>query len=122
MQAAGTDGIHPELIKYGGNKLLNRMYALVRQIWEKERKPEEWKETIIVPIHKRKDRDRCVNYCGRALGNAAYKILSNIIFGKITPYIEKVMGDYRNGFRDGRSVTDNIFALKIINEKLWEYN
>ena len=32
------------------------------------------------------------------------------------------MGDYQNGFRDGRSVIDNIFALKIINEKLWEYN
>jgi hypothetical protein len=31
--------------------------------------------------------------------------------GKIKPYIEKVMGDYRNGFRDGRSVIDNIFAL-----------
>jgi len=47
--------------------------------------------------------------------------LSNIILGKIKPYIEKVMGDYQNGFRDGRSVTDNIFALKIIHEKLWEY-
>jgi hypothetical protein len=32
-KAAGTDGIHPELIKYGGNKLLNSMYELVRQIW-----------------------------------------------------------------------------------------
>ena len=32
------------------------------------------------------------------------------------------MRDYQNGFRDGRSVTDNIFALKIINEILWEYN
>ena len=32
------------------------------------------------------------------------------------------MGDYQNGFRDGRSVIDNIFALKIKNEKLWEYN
>jgi len=32
------------------------------------------------------------------------------------------MGDYQNGFRDGRSVIDNIFALKIINEKMWEYN
>jgi hypothetical protein len=31
---AGTDGIHPEVIKYGGNKLLNRMYEPVRQIWE----------------------------------------------------------------------------------------
>ena len=32
------------------------------------------------------------------------------------------MGDYQNGFRDGRYVNDNIFALKIINEKFWEYN
>ena len=46
--------------------------------------------------------------------------MSNIL-GKIKPCIEKVIGDYQNGFRDGRSVIDNIFALKIIN-KLWEYN
>jgi len=32
-KVAGTDGIHPELIKYGGNKPLNRVYELVRQIW-----------------------------------------------------------------------------------------
>jgi len=121
-KAAGTDGIHLELIKYRGNKLLNRMYELVRQIWEEERIPEEWKETIIVPIHKRGDRDRCENCRGVALGNAAYKILLNIILGKIKPCIEKVMGDYQNGFRDGRSLIDNIFALKIINKKLWEYN
>jgi hypothetical protein len=48
--------------------------------------------------------------------------LSNILLEKIKPYVEKTMGDYQNGFRDGRSVTDNIFVLKIINEKIWEYN
>jgi len=48
--------------------------------------------------------------------------LSNIILGKIKPYIEKVVGDKQNGFRDGRSVIDDIFALKIINEKLWGHN
>jgi len=82
-KAAGTDGTHPELIKYGGNKLLNRMYELVRQIWEEERIPEE---------HKRGDRDRCENYRGIALGNASYIILLNIILGKIKPHIEKVWG------------------------------
>ena len=47
--------------------LLNRMDELVRQIWEEERIPEEWKETVIIPIHKRADRDRCENYRGIAL-------------------------------------------------------
>ena len=98
------------------------MYELVRQIWEEERIPYDWKETIMVPVHKRGDRDRCENYRGIALGNTPYNILPNIILGKIKPYIEKVMGDYQKGLRDGRSVFDNIFALKIIKEKLWEYN
>jgi hypothetical protein len=74
-KAVGTDGIQPELIKYGGYKPMRRIYELVKQIWEEERIPAEWKETIIVPIHKRGDRDKCENYRGIALGNAAYKIL-----------------------------------------------
>ena len=74
--------------------------------------PEEWKETIIVSVNRKGDRDRCENYRGIALGNATSKILVNIILEKIKPYIEKIIGDYQNGLRDGRSVIDNIFALK----------
>ena len=109
-------------ISWSTNKLLNRIYEPVRQILEKERISEEWKETRVVPIHKRGDRDRCENYKGVALGNPDDKILSNTISGKIKPYIEKIMGDSQNGLRVGRSVIGNIFVLKIINEKIWEYN
>jgi len=86
---------------------------------EEERIPEEWKETIIVSIFKKGDRDRCENYRGIALGNASYKILANIILEKIKPFIEKITGDLQNGFRNGRSVIDNMLALKIVNEKIW---
>ena len=110
------------MIKYGGNKLLNRIYELVRQTGKEGRIPEEWNETIIVPIYKKGDRDKCENYRGIALENTAYKILANIILGKITSYVEKITGDYQNGFRYGRSVMDNIFAFEIINEKILEYN
>jgi hypothetical protein len=40
---------------------LNTVYELVRQIWQVERITEDWKETIIVPIYKKCDRDRCEN-------------------------------------------------------------
>jgi len=46
----------------------------------------------------------------------------NIILEKIKPYIEKITGDNQNKFRDGRSVIDNIFVLKMINKKIWGYN
>jgi hypothetical protein len=61
-KAVGTDGTQPELIKCGGYKLMRRIYELVKQIWEEEIIPAEWKKTIIVPIHKRGDRDKCENY------------------------------------------------------------
>jgi len=46
--------------------------------------------------------------------------LANIILEKLNHILKKLLGT--NGFRDGRSVIDNIFVLKIINEKIWEYN
>jgi len=64
-KAAGTDGIRPKLIKYGGNKLLNKMYELVRQIWEEEMIPEEWKETIIVPTHTKEETEISVRITGK---------------------------------------------------------
>jgi hypothetical protein len=121
-KAAGTDGIRLELIKYRGIELLNRMYELVKRIWEAERIPEEWKETLIVPIYKKGNRDMCENERGIALGNEAYKILLNIILEKIKTYIEKNIEDNQNGFRNGRTVIDNIFIVKIVNEKMWVYN
>jgi hypothetical protein len=38
-----------------------------------------------------------------------------------TIYLKNYRG-YQNRFRYGRSVIDNIFMLKIINENIWEYN
>jgi len=64
----------------------------------------------IVPRHKIGDRDGCENYRGIALGNAAYKILSNITLRKIKPHVQKVIGNYQNGFGDG-----NLKEWKILN-------
>jgi hypothetical protein len=59
--ATGSDGIHWELIKYGQNKLLDRIYGLIRKILDEERMPKEWKETIIVSTHRIEDWDMCEN-------------------------------------------------------------
>jgi hypothetical protein len=60
----------------------------------------------------------CENERGIALGNAAYKILVNIILEKFESYIEKITRVNQNRFRFGRTVIDNVFVLKIINEKI----
>ena len=84
--------------------------------------PEEWKEPIIVSIYKKGDKTDCSNYSGISLLPTTYKILSNILLSRLTPYAEESIGDHQCGFRRNRSTTDHILCIRQIPEKKWEYS
>jgi hypothetical protein len=83
--------------------------------------PDQWKESIIIPIYKKGDKTDFNNYCGISLLSTPYKILSNIL-SRLGPYIDEIIGDHQCGFRHSRSTTDQIFCIHQILEKKWEYN
>ena len=74
------------------------------------------------PIYKKGDRADFSNYRSISLLPTTYKILSNILFSRLTPYAEEIIGDHQCGFRRNRSNTDHIFCIRQILEKKWEYN
>jgi hypothetical protein len=41
---------------------------------------------------------------------------------RLTPYVDEIIGDHQCGFRRNRSTTDQIFYIRQILEKKWEYN
>ena len=84
--------------------------------------PEEWKESIIVPIYKKGDKTDCTNYRGTNILPCMYKILSNKLLSRLTPYAEEITGDHQCEFRRSRSTSDHIFCIRQILEKKWEYN
>jgi hypothetical protein len=46
-------------------------------IFIKDELPDQWKESIIVPVHKKGNKTDCSNYCGMSLLATSYKIVSS---------------------------------------------
>ena len=120
-KAPGIDNIPAELFKYGGSELVKQLHTIIKDIWLKEKMPTDWNLSIICPIHKKGDIMECSNYRGVTLLNTAYKILSNILFARISPFTENIIGNYQCGFRKNRSTTNQIFTLRQIMEKTKEF-
>ena len=73
-KSRGIDQIPAELSKAGGRTIFLEIHKLITSIWKKEKLPEDWKESIIVPIHKKGDKTDCNNYRGISLLPTTYKI------------------------------------------------
>ena len=61
-KSPGIGQIPAELIKAVDSAIRSKIYKLIISIWNKERMPEEWKKSIIVPIYKKGDKTDCNNY------------------------------------------------------------
>jgi hypothetical protein len=96
-KSPGSDQIPAELIQARSKMLLSAIHKLINSVWHKEELPDQWKESIIVPIHKKGDKNYCNNYRGISLLSTSYKILSNILLSRLGPYIDDI-GDYQCGF------------------------
>jgi tRNA U38,U39,U40 pseudouridine synthase TruA len=121
-KSPGIDQIPAELIKAWIRTTRSKIHKLIHYIWNKEGLPEEWKESVIVPIYKKSRNTDCSNYRRKLLPTTTYKILSNIPLSRLKPYAKEIVGDHQCGFRRNRSTTDHIFCIRQILEKKWEYN
>jgi hypothetical protein len=94
----GADQIPGELIQAGEKTLHSEIHKLIKLIWNKEELPHQWKESIVVPIHRKGDKTECSNYRGISLMPTSYKILSNILFSRLISYADEIIRDHQCGF------------------------
>ena len=109
-KSPGTDQIPVNLIKSEGRTVHYEIYKLI-SIWNKDELPEEWKELIIAPICKKDNKTDRSNYSGISLLPTTYKILTNILLSRLTPYAEEIIGGHQCGFQRNRSTIDHVFCI-----------
>jgi hypothetical protein len=91
-----SDQVPAELICWG--TLHSEFHKLIKLIWNKEELPYQWKEPIVVPIHKMGDKTDCTNYRGILLLSTSYSILSNILLSRLILHADEVIGYHQYGF------------------------
>ena len=75
----GSNGIRPEMLKYGGEELVQEIRRLIVECWESKKIPEQWEQAVLCPLLKKGDNTKCENYGGIALLDVTYKILATCI-------------------------------------------
>ena len=107
-------------ITLNGDPALRRrlLDIIVVRIWRGGEVPQQWKDAIIIVLHKKKDRTECCNYRGIPLVVHAGKILVKIIARRLSEYCERVgiVREGHCGFRPNRSTTDMMFVIRRLQE------
>ncbi len=123
-KSAGPDGIPAEALKNGGYLLTKNLHQLIQIIWAQKTVPQDWKDSHIVTIHKKKgDKSICGNCRGISLLSVAGKVLVRVMLVRLTKNItERILPESQCGFRKDRSTSDMIFVLRQLQEKAREQN
>ena len=120
-KAVGPNGVSIELftiILNGDPALRRRLLNIVVRIWRGGEVPQQWKDAIIMVLHKKKGRTKCGNYRGISLVAHAGKILLKIIARRLSEYCERVgiLPEEQRGFRPNRFTTDMMFVCRRLQE------
>ena len=120
-KAPGDDMLPAELFKVGSGVLTDELHHLLIMVWNQETIPQSCNDAVIAALHKKGDKELCSNHRGLSLLTTIYKLIAKIAYKRLIPYTEPILGEYQAGFRSNRSTSDQIFTLRQVLEKRWEF-
>ena len=120
-KAAGEDEIVAELLKNGGDAMIDWLLEILQEVWKTKQVPSEWKKAVLVPLHKKKDRKTCDNYRSISLLSVPGKVLSLVLLDRLETIIDPQFIESQCGFRKGWGTVYQIWVACQIIERATEY-
>ena len=78
-KAGGVYVIQAEMMKAGGHTMVQWLKEVLDVAWKSGRTPQDWREAIIIPIHKKVCRAECGTYRGISLLSVLGKVYARIV-------------------------------------------
>ncbi|KAI8509548.1 hypothetical protein Bbelb_133960 [Branchiostoma belcheri] len=116
-KSPGVDNVPAELLKHGGEPVVNIYTVLCQKIWKEKKWPKEWTQSLVIPLPKKGNLRQCQNYRTISLISHPSKILLKVILRRLKSEAEMLLAEEQAGFRPGRSTTEQILNCRLIIEK-----
>ena len=115
-KAVGRDDIPEEVWKCLRESALTFLTKLYNITMESERMPEEWRDSVLIPIFKNKgDVQSCRNYRGITLISHTMKLWEIIVERRLRS--DLTFSEQQYGFMPQQITADALFALRVLVEK-----
>ena len=75
----GICGIVPEMLKAGGEVVIEWMTEVLNMVWNEGMAPSDWRNAVIVPVYKKGSRLDCTNYRGISFMSVVGKVFARIL-------------------------------------------
>ena len=102
----GSDEIAGEMVKNGGQAMIDWLLELLREVWKILQVSQKEKNAVLIPIHQKKGRKVCNNYGEIPLLSIPGKVLSLILYEKLQAILDPQLLESQCGF--GRVVGQQI--------------
>jgi hypothetical protein len=114
----GSNQILAELIQAGCEILHSKIHELITSIWNTEKLPDQWKESIIIPVHKKGDKTDCGNIGGYHYYQFRTKFYRIFFSQGSVHMLMRLLGIISVGF----DVTDQLLIRSSAFVKYWRRN
>ena len=115
-KAPGPSGITSDLLKAGGEPVIEELHRIYENIMKEEQGAKEWEESLTAVVFKGKgDALECGNYRGIRLLEHSMKVWEKILEERLRKIVK--INKCQFGFMPGKSTTEAIFVMRQLQEK-----
>ncbi len=94
---------------------------VITKVWLCEAVPNNWSETVLLPLFKKGDKRICSYYRGISLIGVAAKVFGVILLKRFQYERDQRTRPNQSGFRPGRGCTYQMHNLRRILEQRWSF-
>ena len=116
-KASGGDGIPVELFQILKDDAVKVLHSICQQIWKTHQWPQHWKMSVFIPITKKSNAKKCLNYCTIALISNSSKAMLKLLQARLQQQVNREPPHVQAGFRKGRRTRDQIANIHWIIKK-----